>query len=263
MTKQALDINDRILKFVDYTGLSAREFERKTSLSNGMINRLKKGHTLGVDKLTAVFDYFPELNSEWVFREKGEMLLQQETSSIKERIITMDNDGKTNITMVDAKASAGFPSNLNNESWYKEQPHFSFPIPELQHNNFTAFEVSGDSMEPTLFKGDWVIGHYLESTNDIRNGYVHVVVSKDGPQVKRLLNRISERAAIVLLSDNDAYQSQQVSMEDVIAIYAVKAKVSFTLKNINKDLYDDINQLQYQILDMQEEIKIIQKNITN
>ena len=187
------------------------------------------------------------------------MLYKNTTNT--EHIITLDNDGKANITMVDAKASAGFPSNLNNENWYKKQPHFSFHIPELQHNNFTAFEVFGDSMESTLFKGDWVIGHYLENMNLIRNGYVHVIVSKDGSQVKRLLNRVSERAAIVLISDNDAYHTQQIPIEEIIAVYAVKAKVSFNLKNINKDLNDDINQLQYQILDMQQEIKTIKKKI--
>lgn len=259
MTKSSSGINDRIIKFVDHTGLSTREFERKTNLSNGIINRLKKGHTLGVDKLTAVFDVFPELNPDWIFREKGNMLYQDIPS--KEHIITLDNDGKANITMVDAKASAGFPSNLNNETWYKQQPHFSFPIPELQHNNFTAFEVVGDSMEPTLFKGDWVIGHYIENQKLIKNGYVHVIVGKDGPQVKRLLNRVTEKSALVLISDNDAYQTQQIDINELIAIYAVKAKVSFNLKNINKDLNDDINQLQYQILDMQQEIKTIKKKI--
>lgn len=262
MTKQTLHLNERILEFVVHTGLSTREFERKTNLSNGLISRLKKGHTLGVDKLASVFDCFPELNPEWIFRQKGEMLSNHQNPKLTERIITLDNNGKANITMVDAKASAGFPSNLNNESWYKEQPHFSFPIPELQHNNFTAFEVNGDSMEPTLFKGDWVIGHQLESAQEIRNGYVHVLVSKDGPQVKRLLNRVSERNAIVILSDNDAYQSQQIPMEEVLGIYAIKAKVSFHLKNIQKDIYKDINQLQYQIMDMQQEIKAIKKSAT-
>ncbi|MFK7061388.1 hypothetical protein V3Q90_14820 [Flavobacterium oreochromis] len=64
-------IQDRIIQFIEYKGLTKYKFYKKTNLSNGFLD--KKG-TIGVDKCEIIYSFFPEINLEWLITGKGEML---------------------------------------------------------------------------------------------------------------------------------------------------------------------------------------------
>lgn len=64
-------IQQRIIKFIDYKGITKYKFYKKTGLSNGFLD--KKG-TIGADKCEIICSFFPEISVEWLITGKGEML---------------------------------------------------------------------------------------------------------------------------------------------------------------------------------------------
>lgn len=79
-------MNERLKQFIEYLGISTRNFEQKISVSNGLIGRfLSKNTTIQSDVLSKICYTYPDLNPSWLITGRGEMLLnnhQEETSTI-------------------------------------------------------------------------------------------------------------------------------------------------------------------------------------
>lgn len=65
-------VKDRILQFIERTGISKRDFERKIGASNGFLNSMDKCPS--TKKLYVIFDTFKQLNQEWLLNGVGDML---------------------------------------------------------------------------------------------------------------------------------------------------------------------------------------------
>ncbi len=169
-------------------------------------------------------------------------------------IVTVDEAGEDNIVMVDAKAAAGYPKMAPEPTFIKQLPAFKLPGVAYKNGIFRAFQVDGDSMYDTLDHGDWVICRYIDRLSDIREGYVHVLVTKEEICVKRLLNRVNERGKIVLISDNEDYPTREVDADEVSEIWLVKAKIGFQLRPRRRDLFRIINDLQADMVEIKARI---------
>ena len=102
-----------------------------------------------------------------------------------------------------------------------------FSIPGLE-GNLLAFEISGDSMLPTITNGDLVICAPLERGEPLRDNQVYiivtdVVVAKRIQQIKD--NQIVQ--SLRLISDNSAvFKPYDVELEDVRQILQVKCRLT-------------------------------------
>ena len=66
----------RIKQYLDYKGIRVRAFERVIGMSNGSFaSQLKNDKTIGVDKLENILHQYPDINSEWLLKGNGDMLL--------------------------------------------------------------------------------------------------------------------------------------------------------------------------------------------
>lgn len=265
------DLYERLKEFIQYTGLSNNKFAERVNLSGAqisyMVNSRKK---FGVDKLINIFNEFPELSAEWLLKGKGEMLLPADRPPAGEmrllpdhnttlkmpQVVTIDTEGRNNIIEIDAKAAAGFPANIDNPQFYQELPAFSLPSPQFQHGTFVCLQVSGDSMHPTLYHNDWVIAEFVENPeHNLKEGYVHIIVTRDGVVVKRVLNRVNKRGKLVLQSDNDTYPTYEEDITNVLQVYKVTAKLSYILRNENSDIRRDVNNLRAEVTDIKARLR--------
>jgi phage repressor protein C with HTH and peptisase S24 domain len=102
-----------------------------------------------------------------------------------------------------------------------------FSIPGLE-GNLLAFEISGDSMMPTITNGDLVICQPLERGEPLRDNQVYVVVT-DVVVAKRI-QQVREEEHVVqirLISDNGVvYKPYEVDLEDVRQILEVKCRLT-------------------------------------
>ncbi|WP_343486387.1 hypothetical protein [Allomuricauda sp. d1] len=66
---------DRLMQFIDYAGMSARQFDLSIGASNGYTLRMKKNSaSIGSDVIEAIIKKYPELNLVWLMTGEGEML---------------------------------------------------------------------------------------------------------------------------------------------------------------------------------------------
>lgn len=255
------DLYTRLKTFIDSTGLSNNKFGEHVGLSGAQISYMVSSKKkFGIDKLLNIFNAFPQLNAEWLLKGNGPMFLddkpQPPTIAAGKtiqlpQVVTVDQQGRNNIIEIDAQAAAGFPANINNPEYFKQRPAFSLPSPQFQNGTFISIQASGDSMHPTIYHHDWLIAEFVEDpAKNIREGYVHVVVSHDGVVVKRVLNRIEERGKLVMQSDNPQYPTYEEDISNVLQVYKVSAKLSYILRNEHSDLRTDVNQLRVELTEL-------------
>ncbi|MFS4455521.1 hypothetical protein [Maribacter sp. 2304DJ31-5] len=66
---------DRIIQFVKYAGVSARQFDISIGAANGYTLRMKKNNaSVGSDVIENILKVYPELNVEWLITGVGSML---------------------------------------------------------------------------------------------------------------------------------------------------------------------------------------------
>ncbi len=138
---------------------------------------------------------------------------------------TPEQTGRNNITLVPVKALAGYA--MNPGDWSFLESLQSFSIPGLE-GNLTAFEISGDSMLPTITNGDVVVCEPLERGEPIRDNQVYVVVT-DVVVAKRI-QQVKNNNAITkfrLISDNsEVYLPYEVEPKEVRQLLRVKCRLT-------------------------------------
>lgn len=69
---------DRLIQFVQYTGLSARQFDLSIGVSNGYTLRMQKNNaSIGSDVLEKILEVYPQLDVVWLLTGQGEMIKKQ------------------------------------------------------------------------------------------------------------------------------------------------------------------------------------------
>jgi phage repressor protein C with HTH and peptisase S24 domain len=126
----------------------------------------------------------------------------------------------TNVIYVPISAQAGYFHGYSQDS-----PEIkSFWLPDIGETQHFAFNVSGDSMAPTLLHGDMVICQKLAGPDEIKPGAVYVLFDKtDGVIVKRL--QVEEKHVRVV-SDNLKYPAYTVPARSITQVYRVKRVIT-------------------------------------
>lgn len=93
----------RLLKIIEYKGISKHKFYLETNLSNGFLDKVKD---IGVSKIENILTAYPEINPEWLLTGRGEMLknnniepLQKKATAVclscKEKDILLETQKET------------------------------------------------------------------------------------------------------------------------------------------------------------------------
>ncbi|HMB63017.1 MAG TPA: hypothetical protein VKN36_08095 [Eudoraea sp.] len=70
---------DRLMQFIKYAGLSARQFDISIGAGNGYTLRMKKNNaSIGSDVIENIIKTYPQLNVVWLLTGEGNMLKQEE-----------------------------------------------------------------------------------------------------------------------------------------------------------------------------------------
>ncbi|MDG1572979.1 hypothetical protein OZ410_11680 [Robiginitalea sp. M366] len=74
---------DRLIEFINYAGLSARQFDISIGASNGYTLRMHKNRaSIGSDVIENIIRTYPDLNVVWLLTGDGKMLKSQEEEDI-------------------------------------------------------------------------------------------------------------------------------------------------------------------------------------
>ncbi|MEP0367526.1 MAG: LexA family transcriptional regulator [Cyclobacteriaceae bacterium] len=178
--------------------------------------------------------------------------------SVKEKVkilsITVDKEDNENIELVPQKAAAGYLNGYSDPGYLTELPRFHLPM--LPKNaTYRAFEIVGDSMLP-ISSGSVIIGKYLESINEIKNGKTYILLtSKEGVVYKRVFNYVEEKGKLYLVSDNKSYSAYEISPEDVMEIWEAKAFISIDFPDPEAASELSLEKIAGLVVDLQKQVR--------
>ena len=190
------------------------------------------------------------LNPSYLFSGIGPSICsegQPEQASVL--TVAVDTENNERIIHVPVAAQAGYLDQYNDPVFIGDLPSFSLPGFEFRHGTYRAFDIAGDSMEPSLFQGEMVVCNYVDPdlwTYNIRSDYVYVIVTLGDVVVKRVQNQLKKDGTILLCSDNSYYEPYALSASDIREVWFVRMKISpFTHSTLSRrvnmeDQFDDM-----------------------
>jgi phage repressor protein C with HTH and peptisase S24 domain len=230
-------------------GYTQAEFANLLGISNTTAD-IERGRTkLSGKVVTELLRQF-KINPLWLFGESEEKYLQTSKTSVIPKVVTVDSSDRDNMVLVNAKAAAGYPQNIQDTSWYQQLPAFDFPIPEFRNATYRGFQVEGDSMHPNLKPGDWVLAKALEHIDDVSANKMYVVVLEDAVLVKKIEKKPNSNN-ITLVSLNENYPPYEIKPFQIQELWEVNSKITFgvdatTEKGLLRQLQESMDDLKRQ-----------------
>lgn len=236
---------ERLKQLFEHHGASVYEVGRL--LGHGRNSKLYKvisGDVYpGYETLVEILTLWPDTSAKWLLLGQGPMHQAEATkapavsqsvaatstwavsSGQKILAVTVDKDGEDNTVLVPVRAQAGY-SRAHNEAVFLQHLS-SYRLPGFEHGSYRAFELNGDSMEPTLNHRDVVVCSYVDRWDLLRPGEIYVVVTVENVLVKRIDARITNQEQLVALrSDNYMVKPYELPALDITQLWMVRGYLS-------------------------------------
>jgi len=248
ITQRFIKCHDKLRE--DNQVRSSRQFALSLDYLPQSLSEILKGRRdVTIELLRKSVEVY-RINPVYIYTGEGPMFMTEEDhKSFRVLTIVTNVSDDERIVHVPVPAQAGYASELTDPTFIQDLPTFSLPDYKYKVGTHRSFDVSGDSMEPTLFEGDKVICSYLEPTlweSSLKDNYVYVIVTRGDILVKRVTNTIKTNKNIKLTSDNNYYEPFDMHISDVREIWYVRAKISPFLpspQNIQNMLHDEVKEL--------------------
>jgi phage repressor protein C with HTH and peptisase S24 domain len=224
---------------------SSRQFALSLEYQPQSLNDILKGkRDVTIELLRKASEQYG-INPDYVLLGKGEKL----QSDADNMVIVTDKDNNERIVYVPVAAQAGYGNNLTEQTFFEELPTFSLPDYRYQQGTHRCFDVTGDSMEPTLFSGDKVVCSFIDPldwNHAIKDHFVYVIITRGDVVVKRVVNKLKESQCLELFSDNDYYDPYILEGGDIVELWYVETKISPFLpspSNLRNSIHSEMDSL--------------------
>jgi len=194
---------------------------------------IERGKTKISGKVVAMLLEQFHINPLWLFGQSNQKKLQLANCDVSPKVVTIDSENNENIVLVNVKAAAGYPQNVQDVDWYQQLPAFDIPLPEYRNATYRGFQVEGDSMLPLLEPKEWVIGKGINNLSELGNNTVCVVVLVDSVVVKKI-RKNDDASVITLVSLNSEYLPYTINADQIVELWEINSKLSFNIDaNVN------------------------------
>lgn len=218
---------------------SIADIERgKSKLSGAIVTELLQ--QLGVNPL-------------WLYGKSFVKYVNLDQNDVSPKVITVDLQNNDAILLVNQKAAAGYPQNVQDVEWVGSLPAFQIPLPEYRNATYRGFQVEGDSMLPTIRPNEWVLGRAVSSISDASDSKIYIVVLHDSVLVKKLQKIPGLPQKVRLISLNTEYLPIEVSVKDIQELWQVNSKLTFGLEEPSDSTL--LRQLQQSMDELKGQIK--------
>lgn len=230
-------------------GHTQAEFAKLLGISSTTAD-IERGRTKLSGKVVAELLKQFKINPLWLFGESESKHLATSNTSVIPKVVTVDSSDQENMVLVNAKAAAGYPQNIQDTSWYKELPAFDLPLPEFRNATYRGFQVEGDSMLPNLKQGEWVLAKAIENIDQVNPNKMYVVVLEDAVLVKKVIRKPNSNN-VSLVSLNETYPPYEIKPFQIQEIWQVNSKITFgvdatTETGLLKQLQESMEELKSQ-----------------
>ena len=230
-----------------------QSFAEKLSI-NGSTADIERGKSKITGSVVAELLKQFKINPLWLFGRSFQQFLDT-SQNVSPKVVTVDGNDSDNMVLVNIKAAAGYPHNIVDLDWYKQLPAFDLPLPEFRNATYRGFQVEGDSMTPSLYPKEWVLGKAVDSIDNLDRNAICVVVLKDSVLVKKI-QKPKDPSKLMLISINTDYPPIQVDINDIQEIWQVTSKLTFNIEtnasqeNMLKALQSSMEMIKKDIKDL-------------
>ncbi|HET8754305.1 MAG TPA: S24 family peptidase [Salinimicrobium sp.] len=225
-SKLSLEIK-RFKEIRDENGFTQAEFANILGIKNSTAD-IERGKTkLSGRVVTELLRQF-RINPLWIFGGSNQKFLQITNADVSPKVVSIDNSQKENMLLVNIKAAAGYPHNVQDVDWYQQLPAFDIPLPEFRNATYRGFQIEGDSMTPNFHSGEWVLGKAVPTIEEANDNKVYVIVLYDSVLVKRL-QKLPDSSKVLLISINAEYVPIEISVNEIQELWQVNSKLTFNL----------------------------------
>jgi len=230
MTKIIATSKERLIKYLDYKGVSLSDFFKGTTIKRGFLDSDKLNATINDVFLAKIIAFFPQLNIRWLITGYGDMEAPINVVSEPKSIYRLRTDRVFDhqaIPLYDIEAVAGLVPLFENGNNKKPIDYITIPhLPKCDG----ALKVTGDSMYPLLKSGDIIM---YKQINDIANDifwgemYLLSVATEDEEYISVKYIQRSEKGDewVKLVSQNQHHQDRHIKRDRIKALALVKASI--------------------------------------
>lgn len=255
-------IGNRVKTLRTEKALSQAEFGAPVGLSRSAVSQIEGGLTYpSLESIDKIVKHYSISWESLMAGTKKQKYAEKRVPQVRTLVTTVDQSGKDNIVLVPVKAQAGYLLGAEQPEYIEHLPTFWFP--GLNNSTYRAFEVSGYSMLADrigFYPGDIVIGEYVERLEDIKDGFVYILVN-DGQEVdniviKRCLNYLDKGGLIICKSDNKdpQYPTFPLPAENIKEVWKFRIKLTRQAPEPS-GLYERINALEGDVVLLKEQLR--------
>lgn len=226
-TEQSIDIR-RFKEIREENNFTQTEFAKLLGINNSTAD-IERGRTKLSGRVVAELLRLFGINPLWIFGESNQKFLKVTTGDVSPKIISVNNSDKENMLLVNVKAAAGYPHNVQDVEWYQQLPAFDIPLPEFRNATYRGFQIEGDSMTPNFHSGEWVLGKAVAAIEEANDNKVYVIVLYDSVLVKKL-QKLPDSSRVRLISLNEEYDPIEISVDEIQELWQVNSKLTFNLE---------------------------------
>lgn len=245
----------------DLLNLSQVNFAKKIHISQGALSQIENGKSQ--ISLETLYNISRELNvnCNWIVNGSGEIFFEDEPArngtAVNRVVVETKAEKKSSIVLVDEDAHAGYIKDYNDPKFITSLD--AYQIPGYEDGNYRMFEVTGDSMSPTIAPSEIVISEYAEDPTTLENGTLVVIITDEGVVAKRIYYYENDRNIIILKSDNTKYKTYSLQKNKIKECWMVRGK--FTSSFVESGILDNkrLAKLEHSIDNLKSEVKKLLK----
>ena len=134
--------------------------------------------------------------------------------------IVVDMENVEWITLVHENLTDNYHEEYQNKEYIAKLPVFRLPfIPKS--GIYRAFQVFGNSMEPTIHENDILISKKVINIKKIQSGCICIIVLKDNGILCRRIDKGLNNYSIRLIADNSNYEILTPSRGQIVELWKV------------------------------------------
>lgn len=203
------NIKERVLYFIENQGEKKETFFEDLGMSYANFKGVQKKSALGSDKIDKILSKYPDLNLEWLFSGKGEMLKSGNTNTEASK-----EESVKGIPLVNATAIGGYGNNVF--SFEERDVKDYYVIPKFKHKQVDfMIEVEGSSMYPKYNSGDVVACRIIKERNFIQWNKTHVIATREQGIIIKRIKPSDVPNSLLMISDNESYDPFNVPEEEI------------------------------------------------
>lgn len=196
------------------------------------------------------------INPLWLYGQSRQKYLELTRGDVSPKVVSVNSAQEENIMLVNVKAAAGYPHNVQDVDWYEQLPAFDIPLPEYRNATYRGFQIEGDSMLPSFRPGEWVLGKAVGTVEEANENKVHVFVLHDSVMIKKL-QRTTDPKKVLLISLNNQYAPLELNIDDIQELWQVNSKLTFNLEEPSESSL--LQELRQSMEELKKEFQAIKK----